>query len=58
MTCWPEEATPEGGDQGAKQAVSPKPPPPKAPITYWRDQKVENESETGEGKGPKEQMAM
>ena len=50
MTYWPVETTPEVvGGKGAKQAVSPK-PPPKAPRTYWLDPGVENAAATGKGK--------
>ena len=54
MAYWANEATPEEvGGKGAKRVVSTKPPPPKAPITYWPDIKEGKSAETGEGSEPK-----
>ena len=51
MAYYAEEATPEvSGEKGANTTVSSKPPPPKAPITYWQYLRVESAAETGKGK--------
>ena len=55
MTCWPTETTPDVvWETGVETVVSPKPPPPKAPIPYWQDPKAENAAENGKDVIPNE----
>ena len=54
MAYYEEEETPgETGDLSGRAPVISKPPPPKAPNTYWRDQQVGSGAGKGKGKASK-----